>query len=220
MPDAHLRDSAKYYTRFYLGIYNWAVIRLSNSFAWRCPSKTQLKQYNHLMGTRHLDVGPGTGWYLAHADRTSGTELHLMDLNPNSLQVASSQLAGRPIAAMHEQDILDPIPEEIGEFDSISMNYLLHCLPGTWAEKEAAVAHLAERLTDQGTLFGATILGEGVRHNLPGRKLMNLYNKVGVFHNRADDADGLRRILERHFTHVDVRVQGTVALFTASAPRR
>jgi hypothetical protein len=55
------------YNRRVLRLYDLVVVHLSNSLVWRCSRHRQLAQYEANLGARHLDVGPGTGWYLAHA---------------------------------------------------------------------------------------------------------------------------------------------------------
>lgn len=209
------RRGSRIYSKPVLATYDTLVVRLSNSLAWRCPSRLMLAQYNRLVGDRHLDVGPGTGWYLAHADIPRGTDLRLMDLNANSMEMTAARLSARGSIAAYELNVLDPLPPAVGEFDSIGVNYLFHCVPGTWAEKGIAFTNLAEHLADGGVLFGATILGHGVRHNLGGRGLMALYNRLGIFHNRRDDAEGLRTALELSFDDVNIEVVGTVAVFSA-----
>lgn len=210
---------ARIYSKTVLSFYDLLVVRLSNTFAWRCPSQRMLQQYNELMGLRHLDVGPGTGWYLAHAQLPQDAEITLMDLNDNSLDAASARL---PQITQHRvvADVLQPMSDQIGSFQSIGINYLLHCLPGTWAEKSLAIQHLSTHLSQDGVLFGGTILGSGVEHNLAGRSLMKLYNRLGIFHNAHDDVAGLQKVLEQQFELVQVDVIETVAVFRAARPRR
>lgn len=218
-PDDEVRRGAAVYSKRLLGCYDLFVVHLSNTFVWRCHRNRMAALYDRHAGTRHLDVGPGTGWYLANARMPSGATVTLMDLNTNSLARARARLAGstpRTVVA----DVLEPLPDGIGPFDSIGANYLFHCVPGTWADKGVAFGHLAERLTPDGMLFGGTVLGRGVRHNAAGRRLMNVYNDRGIFHNREDDADGLERALRQHFAEVSVDVVGTVALFRGSGAAR
>lgn len=218
MNDEEMRRGAGIYSKLVLGIYDMLVVRLSNSLVWRCPSSLMLAQYDRFLGRRHLDVGPGTGWFLAHARLRENACVTLMDLNTNSLDSASALLDG----VEHDRLIanaIDPLPDEAGPFDSIAANYLFHCIPGTWQEKGAAFEHLAGRLAPGGTLFGSTILGRDVHHTISGRGLMALYNRVGIFHNRSDDERGLRAALEKHFHHVSLQVRGTVAMFSADHPK-
>lgn len=212
------RRGAAVYSRPVLALYDLLVVRLSNDLAWRCPRGRMLDLYNAGAGRRHLDAGPGTGWYLANADLPDGVDVTLLDLNPNSLASAGSRIAHlgpRTVTA----NILDPLPSGTGPFDSVAANYLFHCVSGTWTEKGVAFGHLADALAPEGVLFGGTILGQGVTHNAIGRRLMSVYNARGIFHNADDDAAGLEEALRRHFTRVEVDVVGVVALFRASGPR-
>lgn len=219
MIDTNTHKGARIYSKLILGFYDQLVISFSNRYAWRCPSQIMLNAYNRLTSTRHLDVGPGTGWYLDHAQLPAGIDLTLFDLNRNSLESASARIASTP-HTLASGDILALQPDDLGTFDSISANYLLHCLPGTWQDKTVALRNITDHLDDDGVLFGATILGTDVDHNLPGRGLMRLYNQLGIFHNTADDIAGLANSLESLFNEVTVRRQGTVALFEARHPVR
>ncbi|SDS96411.1 class I SAM-dependent methyltransferase [Microlunatus soli] len=216
--DEEVRRGAAIYSRAVLAIYDLWVVRFSNTLVWRCPRRVISELYDGSIGRRHLDVGPGTGWYLAHAELPADGTVTLMDLNPNSLEHASARLA--PPEPRHLiADVLQELPESAGPFDSIGANYLLHCLPGPWSDKGAAVEHLAARLTPDGVLFGSTILGRGVDHNLLGRRLMDLYNDRGIFHNTDDNVAGLRAVLDQHFAEVMIDIVGTVAVFRARRPR-
>lgn len=213
-----VRRGAAIYTHAMLSIYDLWVVRFSNTVVWRCPRQVISELYEHSIGRHHLDVGPGTGWYLAHAELPADGTVTLMDLNPNSLERASERLAP-PAPRRLIGDVLQPLPESAGPFDSIAANYLLHCLPGPWSEKGAAVQHLAARLSPDGVLFGSTILGRDVDHNLLGGRLMEIYNGRGIFHNTDDDAAGLRTVLDRSFSDVMINIVGTVAVFRARQPR-
>lgn len=226
MNDQEVRRGAGIYSKPVLVIYDTLVVRLSNSVAWRCPSRLMLERYDQLLGRKHLDVGPGTGWYLAHADSPNDLQLTLMDLNKNSIEHATqrlrAELDGGQLSNVPRGlvgNVLEPIPETAGQFDSIAVNYVFHCVPGTWQEKGVAFEHLAQRLDDDGVLFGATILGDDTSHNILGRGLMDLYNHMGIFHNREDDVDGLCAALESAFEDVTLRVVGKVAVFDARGPR-
>lgn len=215
--DEEVQRGAAVYSRRVLSFYDLFVVHLSNTVAWRCHRNCMTALYDELMGARHLDVGPGTGWYLAHARRPVDGQVTLMDLNANSLESARARLAeSQPSTVV--ADVLEPLPDGLGPFDSIGANYLFHCVPGTWAEKGIAFGQLAERLAPGGAVFGGTILGRGVHHNAVGRRLMAIYNDKGIFHNDEDDLAGLERVLGEHFADVAVEVVGTVALFRGRRP--
>lgn len=104
-------------------------------------------------------------------------------------------------------------------FDSISLVYLLHCLAGPVSDKADIFRHLKEHLEDGGTLFGATVLGKGVRHNWAGRWLMRIYNRKGIFGNLDDGAEVFLEVLKECFDDVEARVEGVVLVFAARGAR-
>jgi SAM-dependent methyltransferase len=209
---------AAIYSPLVLKLYDWWVLGISNRFAWQCPTSTTLLPFfaQH-MGRRHMDVGVGTGFYLANARLPSSTHITLLDLNENSLRAAAAR-SRVPVSCIRH-DIMQPLPlAEQESFDSISMFYLLHCLPGSFDDKEKAIANLKTRLAPSGSLYGATILGDGAEHNWFGRRLMAAYNRKGIFGNAKDSMAALRSMLQRHFGEVETRQEGKVALFVARVP--
>jgi hypothetical protein len=64
------------YTARTLRAYDAVVVNLSNSLAWRCPARKILAQYNRHISDAHLDVGPGTGYYLDRC-RVPGEAPHI-----------------------------------------------------------------------------------------------------------------------------------------------
>lgn len=212
---------AAIYTPLLLKAYDWWVLDISNRFAWECSTQDVLLPFfqKHLRRV-HLDVGPGTGFYLAHSVLRPHPDLTLLDLNENSLNAACERLKASnqtvtDIECIH-QDILTPLRlNEKKKFDSISLFYLLHCLPGDISQKEKAITNLKAYLTPSGVLYGATILGDSAEHNPFGKLLMTLYNRKGIFGNHSDNLAALERMLKRHFTSVTVQQQGKVALFSA-----
>ena len=224
-----MHDSAKVYTPFVLLAYDFFVLWLSNTVAWRCPTATVLLPFfQKFAGTDvHLDIGVGTGYYPSHAVSTIAQTdtLCLVDLNPGTLCKAAERVrtAGYEgsMRILHH-NIFRPLPHSLtGRFESISLFYLFHCLPGVFPEKaERVLAQVVPCLARGGTLYGATILGKDVRHNIFGHALMTTYNTQGIFCNWEDSEDGLRDALEGFFGDVDVRVVGVVATFVAKIPVR
>jgi SAM-dependent methyltransferase len=204
------------YSPLVLAAYDAFVLGLSNTYVWRCRSATMLARYDRFAGPRHLDAGVGTGWFLDRCRwRGHRPEITLLDLNENSLCTAARRIERYEPRLVHA-NVLEPVDLGEDDFDSIGLNYLLHCLPGAVDVKTGEVVrNLAERLKPGGVLFGSTILGRGVRHNALGRALMRLYNRKGIFANLEDDAEGLRRGLAAQLGSVELEIVGAVALFAA-----
>lgn len=221
----HERGAA-IYSNTVLGIYDTLVVRVSNSWIWRSPSAKTLELYNDQLSKNHLEIGTGTGWHLAHARLPEGIQLSLLDLNPNALQLTQRRVRrSRHLRANQITTSVGNILEKSTlpdqQFPSIAANYLLHCLPGDPGQRFEALSNMASMLTDDGVLFGSTILGDDAAHNLAGRALMTLYNRLNIFDNRDDDPAVLHEILDSLFDHIDrFDVEGTVVTFSVSSPRR
>ena len=213
------RAGAAVYSPFVLKLYDAYVLGFSNRCAWRCPTGSVLLPfYREHLGKRHLDVGVGTGYYLAHAGFAADQQVSLLDLNETSLRTAAQRM-GRPHQGLYATDVMQPLAlPGAPVFDSIALYYLLHCLPGDMAGKARVFAHLKPYLAADGVLYGATILGNDAGHNPLGRKLMEVYNRSGIFGNAGDTLEQLQAALHRHFAQVSVRQHGVVALFHASQP--
>lgn len=255
-------QGAKIYVPLVLRFYDWWVLGISNTYAWRCPTVDVLLPFFRAnFRKRHLDIGVGTGYFPAAAvasekknhqklkkqgrggrgeqeDDDQEHELTLVDLNPNSLAAAAQRIARPKQTRCIVADALAPLPLSSSldgsgqgrpeKFDSISLFYLLHCLPGPVSHKTRIFKNLAPHLADDGVLCGATILGngdgeetgDGARQNWMGTFLMYLYNYMGVFDNWADGRAAFVRALESEFHHVQADRVGAVLLFRAERPRR
>jgi SAM-dependent methyltransferase len=217
------RDDPSYkgqsgYTPLLLKIYDPWVLGFMARAVWRCPIPPVIERYRRLVGRRHLDVGPGTGYFLEKAAPPDGTEITLLDPNPNVLAHASRRLATMdPITV--QADVMKSLPVD-GPFDSAALSYVLHCLRGPQSHKAVAIRNIADVLAPDGVLFGGTVLGLAERHTPQARAFLRVVNWHGDFDNLGDTAEGLRQILEESFETVEVDVVGSTANFTATGPRR
>jgi hypothetical protein len=202
------------YTRRVLTGYDFVVHGLSNRFLWKCPTQRLIEHYNQHVTANHLDAGVGTGYFLDKCRFPSPTpRVALLDLNQNTLDFAAERIA-RYKPETYRRDVLEPIPLDAAKFDSLGVTYLLHCVPGSIEAKSIAFDHLLALLNPQAVIFGATLLQGGVPRNWGARRLMDIYNKRGVFSNQADHLDGLTQELRKRFKDVTVEVIGCAALFS------
>ncbi|HUL85730.1 MAG TPA: class I SAM-dependent methyltransferase [Actinomycetota bacterium] len=217
------RDDPSYkgqagYNRFMLTIYDPWVLGFMTRAVWHMPTAMAVERYRRYLGHRHLDVGPGTGYFIDKAEPPSGTEITLLDPNPHVLDHASRRLAAMEPRTV-EADVMKPLPVR-GPFDSGALSFVLHCLRGPMSNKAIAIRNVADVLTPDGVLFGGTVLGTAEPHSRSARVALRAGNKQGGFDNLGDTVDGLRGILEESFQDVDVETVGSAALFAASRPRR
>lgn len=204
---------AAVYSPVVLRLYDPIVLGVCSSLIWRCPASELRTHYQAHLTTNHLDVGVGSGYFLDRCTfPAADPRVVLLDLNPSSLAHVSRRVARlHPTAVVH--DVLTPITEPLAPFDSIALNFVLHCLPGTMAEKGRSLDVLRSVARPGTTLVGSTILSGGVRTTRPATALMRAYQRRGIFSNRHDDLESLRATLHDHLDDVTVRVRGCVALF-------
>lgn len=201
------------YTSSFLRVYDPVVLGLSNRLLWRCPRRVLLDHYDKHVAARHLDVGPGTGWFLDHAAfATPAPDITLLDAS-----AAVLAHAGRRIERYHptpvQADLRDEFNMAVEPFDSIALSYVLHCLAMPLEDKAAVLGRLRGLLVPGGVLFGASILARGARHTRLSRAVQTVYNRRGIFDNADDDLDWLRSVLADIFDDSEVSVRGAVALF-------
>lgn len=202
------------YTKSVLDAYDLVVLGVSNHFIWRCPTARLRALYDRHISMNHLDVGVGTGYFLNHCRfPANAPRVALMDLNQNALDHAARRIA-RYRPETYLRNVLEPIAFDGEKFQSIGVNYLLHCLPGDIAAKAVVFDHLKVLMKEGATLFGSTLLQNGVEGGWPARRLMSFYNRKGVFANARDEAAALREALEHRFFEVEFEIVGCAALFS------
>jgi SAM-dependent methyltransferase len=206
------------YNRFMLTIYDPWVLGFMSRAVWRVPTAPYIELYRRNLGREHLDVGPGTGYFIEKAAPPADTEITLLDPNPNVLARCA-----RRLEAMHpttiQASVMEPLPVE-GAFDSAALSFVIHCLRGPMANKATAIRNIAAALGPDGVLFGGTVLGLEEHHTPQARLFLKGANRMGDFDNLGDTVEGLRQILEESFGSVEIEVGGSAATFTAEHPRR
>jgi SAM-dependent methyltransferase len=204
------------YSRVLLWLYDPLVLGPIARFVWRYPIDDHVRLYREHIRPNHLDVGPGTGYFLEHAGLPEGSKVTILDPNPNVLRHVARRLRNLEVTAV-QADVLKPLPMP-GPFDSAALSLVLHCLPGPMERKALAIANVARVMAPGGVLFGASVLGRSGRHTRLGRAFLWAFNKRGAFGNLDDTEAGLRDILERSFRNVTLRTVAGTAVFVATDP--
>jgi SAM-dependent methyltransferase len=205
------------YTPPLLRLYDPLVLGPIARFVWRCPTTRLVDGYRRHIRHRHLDVGPGTGYFLERSGLPDGSRVTILDPNTNVLDHASRRLRHLEVTAV-EADVLKPLPVD-GPFDSAALHLVIHCLPGPLSRKADAVANVAAVLTPTGVLFGASVLGTTGPQTWLSRGVLSAFNRRGAFDNLDDTEDGLHGILAASFEHVELETVGSIAIFAARTPR-
>jgi SAM-dependent methyltransferase len=206
------------YSRLLLRLYDPLVLGPITRYVWRCPAQRMVEGYRLHIRAPHLDIGPGTGYFIERSGLPDGSDVTIVDPNPNVLRHTAARLRRLHVTAV-QADVLKPLAVA-GPFASAAMNAVIHCLPGPHARKAAAIANVAAALAPDGVLFGSTVLGETGEHRGIARQVLKAFNRRGAFDNLDDSVGSLRSILEGAFDDVKIQTIGSMATFLARGPRR
>ena len=205
------------YNRLVLNLYDPLVVGPIAKFIWRSPKDRLVERYRRFIRPNHLDVGPGTGYFLDRSGLPDGSAVTIVDPNPNVLRHVRGRLKQFNVTAV-EADVLKPLPVQ-GPFDSAALHLVIHCRPGPSERKSKAVQNVAAVMADDGTLFGASVLGRSGPHNRAARALLRVFNRQGGFDNLDDSEESLHRMLSASFEEVELGVIGSIAVFSATGRR-
>ncbi len=214
-----IHPGARYYGALTLPLYDTAVLNIAVPYGWGVPLSHERSMYDRLLSRRHLDIGVATGYFIRRTlrDHTGPQHITLMDLNENATRYAAEKLK-RFDVVQTVGDALQPFPVR-GPFDSIAMFHLLHCMPGTIAEKAIAFDHAIDVLAPGGVCFGASVTPAGRSLNPFGRAVLAGSNRSGALNNAHDDHDALRAEIEHRFTNTKIECHGVMTLWEARNPR-
>lgn len=193
--------------------YDFFLYRFVSEYFWGCKTSRLIDRYKQNAKYRHLEVGAGTG-FLLDKYNPKDIDLTLMDLSQSFLDKSSRRLI-RYTPKLLRQNILYDIPWRDNKFYSISVNYVMHCVVGDFKSKGIAFRHLKSLLTDDGVLYGVTVL-KTPKSSFVSKLFMGLLNISGVFNCRLDNADDLERELNKVFDYVCVDLASSAALFFAT----
>jgi ubiquinone/menaquinone biosynthesis C-methylase UbiE len=197
-----------------LAFYDYLILHLSTQYIWKYPLPVLQSLYDEHLSSNHLEIGVGTGYLLDYCQSIhQGHTITLMDLNLLPLQRTRQRLR-RYHTQVCLADVLNPLPFRGHSFASVGINFVLHCLPGTY-EKLSVFRSIRSVMAEKATLFGSTVLASAKENNIVADKLMQFYNKTNAFHNEHDTAERFAKALQDVFEDVETEVVGGVLKFVA-----
>ncbi len=202
-----------------LKIYDKWVLGFSNSLIWRCPTTKIRQLFTDHLSSNHLDIGVGTGYFLDKCATDPESRIGLVDMNENALKYASKRLA-RFNPETYKRNVTEPLLLACDNYDSVSINYLFHCLPGDIEIKGELFDEVNGYLNDDGVVFGATLLSQDIERPAAARMLMKYYNEKGIFSNEFDSLGDLMSAMSTRYRTFNVEVIGCAVLFWGKGPKR
>lgn len=211
--DYQTKTSQWYFNPLLLPLYDFFVYRFVSRYIWGCSNNLLISRYRYYVNKNHLEVGVGTG-YLLHKSNPLSISLDLMDLSKTCLHQSHKRLS-RYTPNIIKHNILEEPIEEDKRYDSIGINYVMHCVTGNFTEKGIVFNNLKMLLKDNGVIFGATVLKNPQSSRL-ALLLIKSLNYIGIFNNRDDDLEDLKNALNKYFKYVNVEIKSSVAFFVVS----
>jgi len=168
-------------------LYDLLIYRFVAPIIWGCKTEKIIDNYHRNLSDNHLEIGVGTGYLLNYS-------------NPNPLNLTLS---------------LQPLNLPGIRFSSIGLNFVMHCVPGSYLDKGVAFQHAYDVLENGGVFFGSTVLRHGVSHKPFSKAAMRILNSLNIFHNDQDDLVDFKQAIESLFDLVEIQTYGPTIVWTA-----
>ena len=191
--------------------YDFLVNDLNCRYAWRCHKDNIFKNYQKNLKTDHLEIGPGSGYFLKpefHQKKIN--KLFLMDINQPILE-ASKQNLNKYFTNIQTLNfnIFDK-PMNSLKIDSVGINYVLHCVPGSLDQK---LEKLYLNLPKNTNIFGATVISDIDRQTPLSKLELKLLNYKGVFNNDLDFSNNFLDFVSKNRLPYSYKIIGNVLIF-------
>ena len=195
-----------------LHYYDRFVNQFNCKYVWKCSPDKIFNIYNQNCSKYHLEIGPGTGYFLKNSNLNSTIhELTLIDINDQILDYSMKNLKSEysNINALNYNLFTDKIPDHI-KFDSVGINYVLHCIPGDLQKKIDTLIH---NLGDNNyKLFASTVICDPLHISIIAEYELMLLNSLGIFNNNNDTYQELQEYLENNKFKYNLHKEGYVAI--------
>lgn len=194
-----------------LKLYDFAVNDINCNYVWRCNKKNIIDNYKKNIGKIHLEIGPGTGYFLKN--NYPNEKLYLMDINNETLDFSKKNLEGsyNNIYKLKHNIFTDKI--KIDQLDSVGINYVLHCVPGKLENKvDKLISNLIT--SNQTKYFGATVVNNNYLQTPLSKFELYFLNQKKIFSNFEDDYRNLIKYFEYNNINYQYKICGNVLIFS------
>jgi len=196
-------------------LYDLLIYRFVAPIIWGCKTEKIIDNYHRNLSDNHLEIGVGTGYLLNYSNPNPlNLTLSLMDLNKRCLEKSATRLS-KYSPATYQRNILQPLSLPGKRFSSIGLNFVMHCVPGSYLDKGVAFQHAYDVLENGGVFFGSTVLRHSVSHKPFSKAAMRILNSLNIFHNDQDDLVDFKQAIESLFDLVEIQTYGPTIVWTA-----
>lgn len=193
--------------------YDKFVNEINCEKVWKCSKKHIINNYNSNINYNHLEIGPGTGMFLKKENlNVNLNKLTLVDINNKILKHSTHNLHSEhsDINSLVYDLFSYEIPSNI-EFNSVGINYVLHCVPGNLQTKlDKLIGNLGN---NKYNLFGASVICDPLHMNPIAEYELMFLNAFGIFNNNNDTYEELNEYLNNKNYNFSLKKKGYVAIF-------
>jgi len=193
--------------------YDKVVNQINCEKVWKCSQQNIINNYQENINCNHLEIGPGTGLFLKKENLNTQLEkLTLVDINTKILNYSKKELEKEysHVNALVYDLFSYEIPSNI-VFNSVGINYVLHCIPGNLQTKlDKLISNLGN---NKYNLFGASVICDPLHMNPIAEYELMFLNSFGIFNNNNDTYEELNDYLCSKNYNFSLKKKGYVAIF-------
>lgn len=189
-----------------LNNYDYFVNNLNCKYVWKCNQNIIKDLYKNNLSKNHIEIGPGTGYFLKQNQFDS---LYLLDINNDILNDSFKNLKNnsKKIVKINKNIFNKNNQLKINNVNSIGLSYVLHCVPNTL---DISLNYLVNNLNKKDvTLFGSTVIPTNT--NFLASSELYFLNKLGIFNNLNHNLEQLKNF-SKNYDH-EINVVGNVLVF-------
>ncbi len=189
-----------------LNNYDYFVNNLNCKYVWKCNQNIIKDLYKNNLSKNHIEIGPGTGYFLKQNQFDS---LYLLDINNDILNDSFKNLKNnsKKIVKINKNIFNKNNQLKINNVNSIGFSYVLHCVPNTL---DTSLNYLVNNLNKKDvTLFGSTVIPTNT--NFLASSELYFLNKLGIFNNLNHNLEQLKNF-SKNYDH-EINVVGNVLVF-------
>ena len=160
--------------------YDFLVNHINCKYVWKCDKKNIINMYNKNISKNHIEIGPGTGYFLKDYKFDN---LTLIDINKNILLECKENLHKNcKNISIINTDIFDENNKiDVNHYESVGINYVLHCVNN---DLSISIDNLINNLPQKKhKMFGSTVIPPVNKYNLANLEIF-LLNLSGIFNNK------------------------------------
>ena len=175
--------------------YDRLVNEINCEKVWKCSPKYIIDNYRSNIDDKHLEIGPGTGYFLKKENLGMDfNKLTLVDVNSKILDYSKKNLlSDYPCVDVISYDLFNNKISSCVEFNSVGINYVLHCVPGNLQTKlDKLIYNLGDKKYN---IFGASVICDPLHMNPIAEYELMFLNAFGIFHNSGDTYEELNEYL-------------------------